>query len=326
MILTIVIPLYNKEKYIIETLNSILKEITQEVEVIIIDDCSTDRSIHKVEEYLDKNTKILKNIKVFKNIKNRGVSATRNRGIQLSIGKYVMFLDADDKLKENFYKEILPLLQNEDLEMICLAREYSSLKKIEIDYKEILPLEKIKISNFFYEVKKFSEVLDKKIFLGGSGEIITTKKLIEKERFNEKISIMEDYDFYFKILNNVKKVYFYTKPLVIIEDYVENSLSSKKIKYENCDKFKILENVFLDKQKRLKQKIFWILMYSNLSRLDFKDRIKLLKREKKNITRLFSVNKYSVSSFFMTVGIDLNKIRRKLKNGKYRIKYSSSNI
>lgn len=326
MILTIVIPLYNKEKYIIETLNSILKEITQEVEVIIIDDCSTDRSIHKVEEYLDKNTKILKNIKVFKNIKNRGVSATRNRGIQLSSGKYVMFLDADDKLKENFYKEILPLLQNEDLEMICLAREYSSLKKIEIDYKEILPLEKIKISNFFYEVKKFSEVLDKKIFLGGSGEIITTKKLIEKERFNEKISIMEDYDFYFKILNNVKKVYFYTKPLVIIEDYVENSLSSKKIKYENCDKFKILENVFLDKQKRLKQKIFWILMYSNLSRLDFKDRIKLLKREKKNITRLFSVNKYSVSSFFMTVGIDLNKIRRKLKNGKYRIKYSSSNI
>lgn len=312
MILTIIIPLYNKKNYIIATLESILNEITQEIEVIIIDDCSTDGSGDKAEEYIDKNFKD-KNIKFLKNDKNIGVSATRNKGLDISSGKYIMFLDADDKLKKNFYREILPLLRNRDLEMICLTREYLSLKKIEIDYKEILPLEKIKISDFFYEVKNFNEVLDKKIFLGGSGEIITTKELIVKEQFNEKISIMEDYDFYFKILRKIKKVHFYIKPLVIVEDIVDQSLSSKRIKFHEINDFFILENDYLKENLNLLKRIFWILMYSNISRLDFFDRIKLLKKEQKRMILLMQINKYMIGSIIMILGIDINKLRKKIK-------------
>ena len=311
MILTIIIPLYNKKNYIITTLESILNEITQEIEVIIIDDCSTDGSVEKVEKYMEKNFKD-KNIKFLKNVKNIGVSATRNKGLDISSGEYVMFLDADDKLKQNFYREILPLLQNKNLEMICLTREYSSLKKIEINYKEILPLEKIKISDSFYEVEDFKKVLDKKIFLGGSGEIITQKKLIEKERFNEKLSIMEDYDFYFKVLKKIEKVYFYIKPVVIIEDIVDQSLSSKRIKFNEINNFFILENSYLKENLKLLKRVFWILMYSNISRLNFGDRLKIIKKERKKIIKLLNFNQYMIGSFFMVMNLDLNKIRRKI--------------
>lgn len=311
MILTIIIPLYNKEKYIIETLKSVLKEMTQEVEIIIVDDCSTDRSVDKVEKYMEKNFKD-KNIKFLKNVKNIGVSATRNKGLDISSGEYIMFLDADDKLKKNFYREILPLLQNKNLEMICLTREFSSLKKIEVNYKEILPLEKIKISDSFYEVEDFKKVLDKKIFLGGSGEIITPKKLIEKERFNEKLSIMEDYDFYFKVLKKIEKVYFYIKPVIIIEDIVEQSLSSKRIKFNEINNFFILENSYLKENIKLLKRIFWILMYSNISRLNFQDRLKIIKKERKKIIKLLNFNQYMIASFFMVMNLDLNKIRRKI--------------
>lgn len=311
MILTIIIPLYNKKNYIITTLESILNEITQEIEVIIIDDCSTDGSVDKVEKYREKNFKD-KNIKFLKNVKNIGVSATRNKGLDISSGEYIMFLDADDKLKKNFYREILPLLQNKNLEMICLTREYSSLKKIEVNYKEILPLEKIKISDSFYEVEDFKKVLDKKVFLGGSGEIITQKKLIEKERFNEKLSIMEDYDFYFKVLKKIEKVYFYIKPVIIIEDVVEQSLSSKRIKFNEINNFFILENSYLKENLKLLKRIFWILMYSNISRLNFLDRLKIIKKERKKIIKLLNFNQYMIASFFMVMNLDLNKIRRKI--------------
>lgn len=312
MILTIIIPLYNKVNYIISTLESILEKMPREIEVIIIDDCSTDGSVDKLEDYIDKNFKA-KNIKFLKNNRNIGVSATRNKGLKISNGKYIMFLDADDKLKKNFYGDVLPLLQNEDLEMICLTREYSSLKKIEVDYKEILPLEKIKISDSFYEIEDFGKVLEKKIFLGGSGEIITPKKLIERELFNEKLSLMEDYDFYFKVLEKIKKVHFYIKPVVIIEDIVDQSLSSKKIKINEISSFFILENSYLKKNLKLLKRIFWILIYSNISRLDFFDRIKFLKKERKRIFELIQINKYILGSFIMILGIDINKLRKKIR-------------
>lgn len=324
---SIIIPLYNKEKYIKKTLESIDKQlnknIEKELEVIIINDLSTDKSLEEVKKFLKNSAKVYK---VIENKENIGVSKSRNIGIDHSTGKYILFLDADDSLKNNFFYEVEEVLKNDKIDFLCLTRIYSSRNEIEYNYNAILKKYGEKIQENLYSIVDYEKILMKKIFLGGSGEILLKKKLLIGCKFDEKLSLMEDYDFYFKILTNIKKIYFYTKPLVIVEDYVENSLSSRKIKYENCENFKILDNVFINNEKRLKQKIFWILMFSNLSRLNFKDRIKLLKREQKNITNLFSVNKYSISSFFITVGIDLNEIRRKLKNGKYRIKHNSSNI
>jgi glycosyltransferase involved in cell wall biosynthesis len=96
---SIVIPLYNKEKYIERTINSVLIQTFQEFEIIIVNDGSTDNSIIEVGKFNDNRIRII-------NQKNAGVSAARNRGINESIFKYVAFLDADDEWEEDYLETI----------------------------------------------------------------------------------------------------------------------------------------------------------------------------------------------------------------------------
>jgi len=95
--LSIIIPMYNAEKYIAKCLDSIFAEIdkTDDIEVILIDDGSSDRSIESCKDFLVYNIQILKNI-------HKGVSAARNLGIAQATGKWIMFVDADDWLAQGW--------------------------------------------------------------------------------------------------------------------------------------------------------------------------------------------------------------------------------
>lgn len=86
---SVVIPLYNKCDYIAEAVKSILSQDYGDFEIIVINDGSTDKSVEQVSRVLDKRVKLY-------NQKNSGVSVARNNGIELSVGEYICFLDADD--------------------------------------------------------------------------------------------------------------------------------------------------------------------------------------------------------------------------------------
>lgn len=94
MLITIIIPVYNLEKYIGECLDSIIKEGIENIEVIIVDDGSTDRSYEIIKPYLK-----IENIKYFYQ-ENSGVAKTRNSALLKAQGEYIMFMDADDYIKE----------------------------------------------------------------------------------------------------------------------------------------------------------------------------------------------------------------------------------
>lgn len=94
MLITIIIPLYNLEKYIAECLDSILEENMRDVEVIIMDDGSTDGSYEVIKPYLSRE-----NVKYFYQ-ENSGVAKTRNSGLLKAQGEYIMFIDADDYIKK----------------------------------------------------------------------------------------------------------------------------------------------------------------------------------------------------------------------------------
>lgn len=96
MDLSIIIPVYNVELYIERCINSITSQNIIDYEIICINDGSTDRSLEVLYSLQKNNPKI----KVF-NQQNCGLSATRNRGIELSGGKYILFVDSDDYLEEN---------------------------------------------------------------------------------------------------------------------------------------------------------------------------------------------------------------------------------
>lgn len=98
--LTIIIPIYNGDKYLVEAVNSILKQPCQDLEIIIVDDGSNDSS----GTIADRFAAEYDNIRVF-HIPNGGVSVARNVGIDHAAGKYIGFLDADDVLCRNAYDE-----------------------------------------------------------------------------------------------------------------------------------------------------------------------------------------------------------------------------
>ena len=87
---TVIIPLYNKESYVENTINSILNQTFTNYEVLIVNDCSTDDSVAKVKPFLSEK------IKLIAHSENKGLSATRNTGIQNANANYITFLDADD--------------------------------------------------------------------------------------------------------------------------------------------------------------------------------------------------------------------------------------
>jgi glycosyltransferase involved in cell wall biosynthesis len=102
-LVSIIIPLYNSEKYIADTINSAIQQTWPNKEIIIIDDGSTDNSLATIRQFESDYIKIHTQ-------KNQGASAARNRGLQLAKGKYIQFLDADDLLSANKIEAQIELL------------------------------------------------------------------------------------------------------------------------------------------------------------------------------------------------------------------------
>ena len=117
--ISIVIPMYNAEKYIKETLDSVFAQTYKNYEVIVVNDCSKDNGLKIVEEYQKKH----KNLKIINNEKNLNVAESRNKGIQAAKGEWIAFLDADDKWVENKL-EIQIQKVKENNSSLCFASYY----------------------------------------------------------------------------------------------------------------------------------------------------------------------------------------------------------
>lgn len=90
-LVSVIVPIYNVESYLDECLNSIKMQTHDNLEIIVIEDCSTDNSMQVLQSHL-KDTRI----KIIKHLKNEGVSSARNAGIDMATGVYIMFVDSDD--------------------------------------------------------------------------------------------------------------------------------------------------------------------------------------------------------------------------------------
>lgn len=107
-LVSVIMPAYNASQYIEEAITSVLKQTYENLELIVIDDCSTDVTY----ELSRKFTMIDSRVKVFKNGSNSGVATTRNRGLKIAQGEYIAFLDSDDIWKTNKIEKQLRLAKN----------------------------------------------------------------------------------------------------------------------------------------------------------------------------------------------------------------------
>ncbi|MCL2858737.1 MAG: glycosyltransferase, partial [Streptococcaceae bacterium] len=111
---SVIIPVYNAEKYLRECLKSLLNQTLSDIEIILSNDGSTDGSIPSIQDLIDSNA----HIKLLENI-NQGAAIARNKGLEIAQGKYISFVDADDIVKPDFLKELFQACEKDDLDLVC---------------------------------------------------------------------------------------------------------------------------------------------------------------------------------------------------------------
>lgn len=120
---SVVIPLYNKELSVKNTIDSALNQSFQDFEIVIVNDGSTDNSVKVVEQFKDSRIRLIHQ-------ENQGVSAARNRGIKEAKYNWICFLDADDLWKENHLQEFVNMIKLfPDDKVFCTSHTKSKLKK-----------------------------------------------------------------------------------------------------------------------------------------------------------------------------------------------------
>jgi len=242
---TIVIPLYNKEKYVSKTIESIKSQAYENFECLIIDDGSEDNSVEVCESLIDSRFRIIKQ-------SNKGVSAARNLGIQNAVGDYICFLDADDWWDPHFLEVIHDLIdRNPDFRMFgTLYGQVCDNKTSPYKFPfEPEPVLKMNVLDFICKYKTISLPLH-------TSSVAYHRSVFEKcGMFNHRISFFEDYDIFFRasclydiVYDSSKVLSFYNKDLPL-----GDSLTSKPaditIHYANH-----IDDTLFDSQKSMQLK------------------------------------------------------------------------
>ena len=121
--ISIIMPVYNVEKYLSECLDSILAQTFTDYEVIVSDDCSTDKSCEVVESYIPRFGGKLQLIQSEKN-SGRHVGIPRNRGLKIARGKYVFFMDSDDAVVENAFEVLYNVAEEFNADVVHSDNRY----------------------------------------------------------------------------------------------------------------------------------------------------------------------------------------------------------
>lgn len=203
---SIIIPLYNKEFPIRQTLKSILLQTYTDFEVIIVDDGSTDDSVSVVNEVKDNRFKLIHQL-------NAGPSKARNTGLKYSKGEWILFLDADD--------DLLP----------CALEHFNNLTEKHLNYEFFACSSWRKSGKHKIQPFNFKEGLLKNpyaaMFLNyycpRMGNFIVSRRVALLCPFDEKIRRFEDLEYFFRIFKNVK---VYISPVIVMNENREYSEAS----------------------------------------------------------------------------------------------------
>ena len=116
--ISVIIPIYNVEKYLARCLDSVISQTYTNLEIICVNDCSPDNSHLILQEYATKD----KRIKIITREKNGGLSAARNSGLKVATGKYIYFLDSDDWITPDFLEKMYTAITTQKQDAVCCAQ------------------------------------------------------------------------------------------------------------------------------------------------------------------------------------------------------------
>lgn len=204
-LISVIVPVYNVEKYLSKSIDSIINQTYSCIEIILVDDGSTDKSGQICDELGMKDNRIRTIHK-----KNGGVSSARNRGIDEAKGQYIVFVDADDWVEEKYIEYLARLITEDNVQLgmvgyvkrrnitDVLSDECINNKKIEINREEALNLILANEENLGYIWNK----------------IYFKKIIVENQiRYNENILLWEDLLFCCEYISKVQNISFFNAKL-----------------------------------------------------------------------------------------------------------------
>lgn len=148
--ITVIIPIYNLSKYLRNCLESVINQTYKDLEIICINDGSTDDSFAILEEYKEKDDRIILIDK-----KNEGVSAARNEGIEKANGEYLFCIDGDDYIDEDFFEKFYNNAKKNDSDLVVLSSFWNLDKRVNKNYHSALPTCSMFIKKKILEENKF---------------------------------------------------------------------------------------------------------------------------------------------------------------------------
>jgi len=217
-LVSVIIPLYNKGKYISRALDSVLKQSFQNYTIIIIDDGSTDDGPKIVKAYDDPRVFLIQQ-------ENKGVGSARNRGIHESSSKYIAFLDADDEWLPSYLSESYQALENNMDCSVCISGSYQDFSNDVLGRKDVNVVNILKslgasIVNGAWEIdRNISDINIKYIlnFFNVNTVFAYRDVLLESGGFCENSNYGEDYYLWLTLLMNYR-IYRNPVPLAWYHD------------------------------------------------------------------------------------------------------------
>lgn len=206
---SVIIPSYNYSNVILRAINSVQDQINNEfsIELIIVDDCSTDNSASILEQYI--STTNYKNINITHNKTNKGPAYCRNLGVSKSNGKYILFLDADDELAKNSLDTIYEFIISGDNQDSNIDVVIANHNNISLDKNNNLDSQKL-VTNYKLSNNTTNNLRNylfyKKISIT-AGSIIFNKAIFKRIKFNENLRQNEDLLVFTYCLANYKCLY-----------------------------------------------------------------------------------------------------------------------
>lgn len=246
---SVIVPIYNVEKYLRRSIESIQKQTLKDIEIILVNDGSSDGSIAICEEYQKKDNRI-----EIIDKSNGGVSSARNAGLEIAKGDYIGFVDPDDWIEPNMYEDLYKQIKTSDTD-VCMCNYVienngKSIPNL-LNIKQVL-LEKEDIVRQIVAEMIGSSSLNSagQTIMGSVCRLIVKKELINNNnfRFELGIPLMEDLIFCIQILLKSKKVSINTG---LNYHYIINSNSSVFSYRENM--IDIQRNVYSYLEKLLKK-------------------------------------------------------------------------
>ena len=228
-IVSVIMPVYNAEAYLKKAIESILFQTYQNIEFIIIDDCSVDDSKKIISEFEDSR------IKIILNNNNLGISASLNKGINASIGKYIARMDADDiSLPERIKTQVKYMEKHPKIGLVGTGY-YLSDEKGKRKKKYIYPSE-----NFDLRWRLLSGPIFPHPTVMIRKKILMSKKL----KYNENLKWAQDYELWTKLLRHTNATNL-NKALIEYRQH-PHAVSYSKIMIQNNTRYSISANVLSD--------------------------------------------------------------------------------